>query len=162
MTHRSPRVVAVVTALVVLAGTLSACGADAFERCVPEESAEAGGADLAGTYEGKRDAEGVRLTLTTVPRQSGGTLSVENWPTGDYYREELGETFDGSGTWEIDPPSGPEKSPLLRLHFDKPKALLRGDTVDLLTIAVDSKRTVVYKNDDPDTCPSFRLDLKGP
>ncbi|MFE7431214.1 hypothetical protein [Streptomyces sp. NPDC057545] len=119
-------------------------------------------ADLAGTFEGVRDAKGVRLTLTTAPGQAGGTLAVRNWPTGDYYRAELGETFDGSGTWEIDRPTTSDASPLLRLHFDKPRDMLRGDTVDLLAIAVDSDRAVIYKNDDPDTCPSFRLDLKKP
>jgi hypothetical protein len=37
--------------------------------------------------------------------------------------------------------------------------MLRGETDDLLTIAAASDQTVVYKNDEPDTCPSFRLDL---
>ncbi|WP_329118729.1 hypothetical protein [Streptomyces sp. NBC_01353] len=46
------------------------------------------------------------------------------------------------------------------LHFEKPEGILRGDTVDLLTIVADSERTVIYENDDPDTCPDFRLDLK--
>ncbi|MEV3992068.1 hypothetical protein AB0J57_24460 [Streptomyces sp. NPDC049837] len=162
MNRRHSHAVATTAALAVLTAMLSACGSDTFERCVPKESAAASSADLSGTYEGRRDAEGVRLTLATAPNQSGGTLSAENWPTGDYYWEELGDTFDGSGTWEIDPPSGPDESPMLRLHFDKPKDMLRGDTVDLLTIAADSERTVIYKNADPDTCPSFRLDLKKP
>ncbi|MER6994808.1 hypothetical protein [Streptomyces sp. NPDC000410] len=148
------------TALAVLAGTLSGCGSDVFERCVPEKSAAVSSADLDGTYEGRRDAEGVRLTLTPAAGQAGGTLTAENWPTSDYYRDELGDTFDGSGTWAFDAASAPGKDPLLRLNFDKPRDMLPGDTVDLLTIGVDAKRTVVYKNDDPDTCPSFRLDLK--
>ncbi|GAA4909138.1 hypothetical protein ACFPM3_12075 [Streptomyces coeruleoprunus] len=162
MNHRSRGLLVGMTALGLLSTTLTACGTDAFERCVPEESASAAAAGIDGTYEGVRDAEGVRLTLTNGSGKAGNTLTVENWPTGDYYRDELGETFDGSGTWEIDRSTASEQSPLLRLHFDKPKPLLRGDTIDLLTITSDDKRVVLYDNTDPDTCPSFRLDLEKP
>ncbi|MFB7372621.1 hypothetical protein ACFC0D_22550 [Streptomyces sp. NPDC056222] len=150
------------TALVVLGGTVSGCGSDLFERCVPEESSAASSADLTGTFEGELDADGARLTLTTAPGQAGGTLTAENWPTGDRHLAELGDTFDGSGTWEVDRQSDPDDIPRLRLYFEKPEGILRGDTVDLLTITADSERTVVYKHDDPDTCPDFVLELKKP
>jgi hypothetical protein len=71
----------------------------------------------------------------------------------------MGDTFDGSLTWPIDRPSEPGESPLLRLHFTHLRTCSGGETDDLLTIADASDRTVVYKNDEPDTCPSFRLDL---
>ncbi|MEU9096184.1 hypothetical protein [Streptomyces sp. NPDC048361] len=115
-----------------------------------------GTGDLAGTYRGVYEARGAVLTLSSVPGWSGGTLTVEGWPTGSTYRAELGKTFKGSGTWELD--AGSQGGPLVRLSFTQPHDWISGDTVDRLAIAADSSRTVLYENSDPDTCPDFRLD----
>ncbi|MEU9377903.1 hypothetical protein AB0D94_29660 [Streptomyces sp. NPDC048255] len=161
MHHRSHRIRRAAAALAVLVGSLTACGSDTFERCVPEESTTAGAAQLAGTYEGSLKAEGVRLTLTADPGgKGGGTLSAENWPTGGFHRAELGEAFSGSGTWEVESGQSPNGRSLLRLHFEKPQLFLPGDTLDKLSIGIDAERTFVYDNSDPDVCPDFRLKLQ--
>ncbi|MET9887401.1 hypothetical protein ABZZ20_30535 [Streptomyces sp. NPDC006430] len=161
MNHR----IRAATALIVLTWPLTACGgsdgAGPFERCVPEESATVSTAELDGSYEGSREAAGARLTLTSRPGQVGGTLTAENWPTGDAFRDELGPSFSTTGTWELTRPSGSTKHPLLRLHFDPPKPdLPTPDTIDLLSVGIDAKRTFIYDNADPDTCPDFRLQLR--
>ncbi|MFK0253655.1 hypothetical protein [Streptomyces sp. NPDC090445] len=158
MNHR----IRATTALLALTWPLTACGGPGvFEHCVPEESSTASSAELEGSYEGSLDAKGTRLVLKTRPGESGGTLTVENWPTGDSFRNELGPSFSGTGTWQIARPSGSEKSALLRLHFDPPKPdLPTPDTIDLLSIGIDAKRTFLYDNADPDTCPDFRLQLQ--
>ncbi|MEF2529407.1 MULTISPECIES: hypothetical protein [Streptomyces] len=153
------------TALFLLTWPLTACGVSGgdglFERCVPEEATRANTAELEGSYEGSQEAKGTRLTLTARPGRSGGTLTVENWPTGDSFRDELGPSFSGTGTWEIDHPSGSAKHPLLRLQFDPPKPdMPTPHTIDLLSIGIDAKRTFIYDNKDPDTCPHFRLQLR--
>ncbi|MFJ3173857.1 hypothetical protein ACIPJK_24170 [Streptomyces roseus] len=73
-------------------------------------------------------------------------------------RSELGPSFSTSGTWELTRPSGSAQHPLLRLYFDPPKPdLPTPDTIDLLSVGIDAKRTFLYDNADPDTCPDFRL-----
>lgn len=148
-------------ALTVLAGSVTACGSNAFERCVPEESTTASAAQLVGTYEGSLKAKGVRLALAATPGQnSGGSLTVENWPTGTPYRSEPGEAFTGSGTWEVESGRPPRSRSLLRLHFEQPEPLLPGDTLDKLSVGIDAERIFVYDNTDPDVCPDFRLKLQ--
>ncbi|MFD3695655.1 hypothetical protein ACFWUZ_05775 [Streptomyces sp. NPDC058646] len=160
MHHRSHRIRRCVAALAVLAGSLTACGSGAFERCVPQAST-ASAAELAGSYEGSLDAEGVRLTLTAAPGQNrGGTLTVENWPTGGFHTSEPGRAFTGSGTWEIDTGRATKGRSLLRLHFEEPELLLPGDVLDTLSIGIDSERTFLYDDFDPDVCPDFRLKLR--
>ncbi|MFE3608138.1 hypothetical protein [Streptomyces goshikiensis] len=164
MHHRSQRIRrsgAALAALAALAGSLTACGSDALERCVPEESTTAGAAQLVGTYEGFLKAKDIHLTLTATPGQNtGGTLTVENWPTGSFHRSGLGETFSGSGTWELESGRPPTSRSLLRFHFEQPELFLPGDTLDKLSIGIDAKRTFVYDNPDPDVCPDFRLKLR--
>ncbi|WP_412075622.1 hypothetical protein ACLF6K_06830 [Streptomyces xanthophaeus] len=114
-----------------------------------------------GPREGLTRHHGARLTLTTRPGESGGTLTAENWPTGDSLRKELGTSFNTTGTWELDQPSAGNRHALLRLYFDPPKPdLPTPDTIDLLSIGIDAKRTFIYADDDPDTCPDFRLQLR--
>ncbi|MFE5536478.1 hypothetical protein [Streptomyces sp. NPDC056492] len=161
MNHR----IRVATALLALTWPLTACGgsggAGPSERCVPEEAATVSTSELEGGYEGSREAAGTRLTLTSRPGQAGGTLTTENWPTGDAFRDELGPSFSTTGTWELTRPSGSTKHPLLRLHFDPPKPdLPTPDTIDLLSVGIDEQRTFIYDNADPDTCPAFRLQLR--
>ncbi|MDJ0382498.1 hypothetical protein [Streptomyces sp. G-G2] len=156
------RITAAGAALAALSWSLTACGlgSGTLDRCVPAPATTASTADLEGSYAGSLAAEGTRLTLTTRPGESGGTLTVGNWPTGDSFRKELGASFSTTGTWELDQPSAGSQHALLRLHFDPPKPDLPApDTIDLLSIGIDAKRTFVYADDDPDTCPDFRLQL---
>ncbi|MFD8979740.1 hypothetical protein [Streptomyces sp. NPDC059564] len=160
MHHRPHRIRRATAALAVLIGSLTACGSDSSERCVPEASTTASAAQLVGSYAGSLKAEGTRLTLTATPgANQGGALTAENWPTGSFYRSKLGETFNGSGTWEVEPARSPDGRSLLRLHFDAPELLLPGDTLDKLSIGIDAERTFVYDDRDPDVCPDFRLRL---
>ncbi|WP_405710303.1 hypothetical protein OG264_16615 [Streptomyces xanthophaeus] len=161
MPRRSHRIRRTAAALAVLAGSLTACSAETFERCVPEESTTAGAVQLPGTYEGALKAKGVRLTLTTASGGKGaGTLTAENWPTGSAHEATLGKTFSGSGTWEVETDNSPDRRRVVRLHFDKPELFLPGDTVDKLSIGIDAERTFVYTNPDPEICPKFRLKLQ--
>ncbi|MEU5435500.1 hypothetical protein AB0G73_19270 [Streptomyces sp. NPDC020719] len=144
-------------ALAVLAAPLTACGSDALQRCVPVAAKSATPGELIGSYKGSYKAEAVRLTLS-----SGGAMKAEKWPTGDYHRSELGDTFNGSGTWEIAPATSSTDRALLRLHFTKPTLFLKGDTLDKLTIGTDATRTTVYDDADPDVCPDFRLQRQQP
>ncbi|MFI6942368.1 hypothetical protein ACIBI4_24110 [Streptomyces sp. NPDC050418] len=144
-----------------LLSPLSACSlGGSGARCVP---ADANGVstdgDLVGTYKGERDAKGVRLTLEAGTAQNEGKASVRNWPTGDYHRDALGETFNGTGTWSVDWDStGSPQNPVLQLDFEKPDVFAAGDTLDRLSIAADSDRTVFAHETDPDMCPKFRLE----
>ncbi|MFP3992348.1 hypothetical protein U9R90_33750 [Streptomyces sp. E11-3] len=118
-------------------------------------------AEIVGTYKGLRDAKGISLTLEADaerPGASGGRVTVENWPTGDWYRPELGETFDGSGTWELQPAREGSERSTVSLTFTKPREFGTNDTLDTLTAAADSDRIVLFENDDPDICPRFRLE----
>ncbi|MER5728999.1 hypothetical protein ABT084_11815 [Streptomyces sp. NPDC002138] len=154
------RTTAAGAALAVLCWPLTACGlaGGSDERCVPAPATTASTVDLEGSYEGSLDAKDARLTLTTRPGEGGGTLTVQNWPTGDSFRKELGTSFSTTGTWELDQPSAGSPHALLRLHFDPPKpGLPAPDTTDLLSVGIDAKRTFVYADNDPDTCPDFRL-----
>ncbi|ATZ25812.1 hypothetical protein ACFZBM_13945 [Streptomyces lavendulae] len=158
--NRHLRIRTAAAALTALAWPLTACGLSGgpSERCVPAPATSATTADLEGDYEGSLDAKGTRLTLTTRPGEGGGTLAVENWPTGDSFREELGASFSTTGTWELDRPTAGYRHALLRLHFDPPKPDLPAPhTLDLLSIGIDAERTFVYADKDPDTCPDFRL-----
>lgn len=157
MPPQSRRALGSVAALVVLAATLTACGSDTFERCVPVAAKSATPGELIGRYEGAHEADGVRLTLS-----SGGAMRAEKWPTGDYHRAELGTTFNGTGTWEIEPATASNDRALLRLHFTKPTLFLKGDTLDKLTIGIDGTRTDLYEDFDPDVCPDFRLQRRKP
>ncbi|WP_369378370.1 hypothetical protein [Streptomyces sp. cg36] len=112
--------------------------------------------ELIGRYEGAHEADGVRLTLP-----EGGAVRAEKWPTGDYHRAELGESFDGSGTWEVEQATGSRDRALLRPHFTAPARFLQGDTLDGLTIGTDGSRTDLYDDFDPDVCPDFRLERAG-
>jgi hypothetical protein len=157
---RSLRLVALAVASPLLTLGLTACGASGgLGRCIPAGDAAVGAGGLVGTYRGVHDADGVSLTLSLTPGRNGGTLTVDNWPTGTYYRAELGKSFKGSGTWEVDAPSGPQGRPLVHLSFTQPHDWMSGDTVDRLAVASDSTRTVLYEDSDPNTCPDFRLDL---
>ncbi|GAA0601851.1 hypothetical protein [Streptomyces crystallinus] len=155
MPHPVRRALGAVAALAVLPATLTACGSDALERCVPAAAESATPGELVGRYEGAHEADGVRLTLSP-----GGAMTAQKWPTGDYHRAELGKAFNGSGTWEIEPATSATHRALLRLHFTKPALFLQGDTLDKLTIGTDATRTDLYEDFDPDVCPDFRLRLQ--
>ncbi|WP_125542639.1 hypothetical protein [Streptomyces sp. WAC05292] len=162
MYRRRVRAAGGMAALAAVAGLLSGCGSDAFERCVPEAADTAGAAQLAGTFEGELEAKGVRLTLALTPGTAhGGSFTVENWPTGDSsFHAHLGKAFSGSGTWVVDPAgSGRDRTTLL-LDFAEPEGIMQGDTLDRLSIGIDAKRTFVYDDPDPDVCPDFRLRLR--
>ncbi|MFI9777268.1 hypothetical protein ACIHCV_21530 [Streptomyces sp. NPDC051956] len=148
-------------ALAALAGGLFAgCSSDTFERCVPGKSTEVNSADLEGSYRGSGEADRTTITLKTTPGQFGGTMTVRKWPSSDFPRYGKDQTFDGSGTWQVDKTSDSGKYPMVRLSFDEPDALATVNTVDLLSIGVDSKRTALYDEADPDTCPAFRLERR--
>lgn len=84
------------------------------------------------------------------------------WPTGDWYRSELGESFDGSGTWSVvQGGTSATEFAHLSLSFTAPERFLDGDTLDALSIAEGDGRTYLYAEDDPDVCPAFRLRLQG-
>ncbi|MER8095951.1 hypothetical protein [Streptomyces goshikiensis] len=161
MHHRSHRIRRTTAALTVLVGSLTACGSDALERCVPEASTTASAAQLVGTYEGSLEAEGVRLTLTATPGGNrGGTLTAENWPTGNFHKSQPGRAFTGTGTWEVEDARPPKGRSLIRMQFDDPSEVTSSDTLDKLSIGIDAKRIFVYDDSDPDVCPDFRLKLR--
>ncbi|MFK0255933.1 hypothetical protein [Streptomyces sp. NPDC090445] len=151
-----------VLALAAVGGALTACGSDAFERCVPEAADTAGAAQLAGTFDGELKAKGASLVLTLTPGTAqGGSFTAENWPTGDSsFHAHLGKTFSGSGTWQVQAPVSAKGRTMLVLEFTEPEGFLHGDTLDKLSIGIDAKRTFVYDDRDPDVCPKFRLRLR--
>ncbi|MER7467088.1 hypothetical protein [Streptomyces sp. NPDC097981] len=157
MSHHTRRALGAATTLAVLAATLTACGSDAFQRCVPVAGKGATPLEVIGSYEGSGKAGGVRLTLS-----SGGAMTAEKWLNGSYFGADSGDTFNASGTWEIQQATASNDRALLRLHFDKPVGFLKGDTLDRLSIGVDATRTFLYDDFDPDVCPDFRLRLQKP
>ncbi|MCQ6556843.1 hypothetical protein NPS70_27185 [Streptomyces sp. C10-9-1] len=128
-----------------------------------EQSVGATSGELAGTYRGESDAEGVTLTLNASESEPGsGSVTVEGWPVGDWYRSELGDTFDGSGTWSVGQ-GGTSATAFARLSlsFTAPKRFLDGDTLNSLSIAEsDGHASLLYAQDAPDVCPAFRLRLQ--
>ncbi|MFF9626916.1 hypothetical protein [Streptomyces griseosporeus] len=143
--------------LVPLAGCSSA--STAVEACMGKQSVGATSGELAGAYAGEGEAEGVTITLTpSENKPGGGRVTVHNWPTGDWYKGELGETFDGSGTWAVvgGGTSGADHA-YVSLSFTAPQRFLDGDTLDRLSIAEDGAHVYLYEDDDPDVCPAFRL-----
>ncbi|QHA05207.1 hypothetical protein GQF42_19615 [Streptomyces broussonetiae] len=149
--------VAVPALLSPLAGCSSS--STAVEACMAKQATSVGSVDLTGTYTGEGDAKAVTLTLRPPVGRSGGSVTVRNWPTGDWYRSELGDTFNGSGTWDVDYSGGSGKPPHVSLSLTSPRLFLNDDTLDKLSIAEGSGRTYLYENDDPDVCPKFRLKM---
>ncbi|WP_077796929.1 hypothetical protein [Streptomyces sp. JHA26] len=158
---RLPAAVAVLALLTCLPG----CSSEptSVEACMGKQAVGATSGQLAGTYRGEGDAEGVTLTLKASRDESGsGTVTVRDWPTGDWYRSELGETFDGSGTWSVvQGGTSATEFAHLALSFTTPQRFLKGDTLDSLSIAEGDGHTHLYADDDPDVCPAFRLQRQG-
>jgi hypothetical protein len=138
---------------------------------VPSTSAggrRAGSADLpAGLFAGDHRRGGLhggaggRRGLRATRRHLPGPVTVHGWPAGDWHRSELGETFDGSGTWSVVRGGTPATGfAHLSLSFTAPERFLGGDTLDTLSIAEGDGRTHLYADDDPDVCPAFRLRLQ--
>lgn len=124
-----------------------------------KQAVSATSGELAGTYVGEGHAKGATITLKTSGGKPGGTVTVHDWPTGDWYRGELGDTFDGKGTWDVEGGTRSGEHAQVHLFITEPRLFLRGYTLDALSIATDSKRTHLYEDDDPDVCPAFRLRL---
>ncbi|MEU5536712.1 hypothetical protein [Streptomyces sp. NPDC020362] len=160
VTGGRPRLVTTVAVLALLS-PLAACSSasSAVEACMGKQAASATSGELAGTYRGEGDAEGATITLKASDSKPGGTVTVHHWPTGSWHKSELGDTFDGSGTWDVAGGTGSGDHAQVRLSFTKPELFLHGDTLDSLSIAMDGKRTFLYQDDDPDVCPKFRLRL---
>ncbi|MHC3391095.1 hypothetical protein ACLQ2E_16815 [Streptomyces lavendulocolor] len=162
MSRARPLAAAAVLALLTcLPGCSSA--STAVEGCMGKQAVGATSGELAGTYRGEGDAEGVTLALKASESEPGsGTVTVRDWPTGDWYRSELGESFDGSGTWSmVQGGTSATEFAHLSLSFTTPKRFLDGDTLDSLSIAEGDGRIHLYAEDDPDVCPAFRLRLQG-
>ncbi|MEU2717510.1 hypothetical protein [Streptomyces sp. NPDC007205] len=151
--------VAVPALLSPLAGCSSA--STAVEACMAKQADSATPGELAGTYGGEGDAKGATITLRASGSKPGGTVTVHHWPTGDWYKRELGATFNGSGSWSVQSGTGSEAHARVQLSFTEPRTFLNGDTLDKLSIAMDSERTYLYEDDDPDVCPKFRLRMTG-
>ncbi|MDX3343564.1 MULTISPECIES: hypothetical protein [Streptomyces] len=159
--RRPPRA-AVAAVLLSLLLPLGACSAGSARTCLPDGGAVSSAA-VVGAYTGLRDAKGVSFRLeadTERPGASGGRVTVGNWPTGDWYRPELGETFDGAGTWEFRPGGEAGEKATVSFVFTEPRKFGANDTLDTLTVAADSGRVVLYENDDPDICPRFWLESR--
>ncbi|MGV9761617.1 hypothetical protein ACWDUC_38250 [Streptomyces tricolor] len=140
---------------------LAACSSasTAVEACMAKQAVSVTSGEVEGTYVGEDDAEGVKITLKASDTGTGGTVTVHNWPTGSWYKGELGDTFDGSGTWDVVGGNSSDEYGRVRLSFTEPERFLRDDTLDSLSVATDSERTYLYEDDDPDVCPAFRLRL---
>ncbi|MFI8952253.1 hypothetical protein ACIGO6_37965 [Streptomyces sp. NPDC053750] len=158
---RLPAAAAVLALLTCLPGCSSA--PTAVEGCMGKQAVGATLGQLIGTYRGEGDAEGVTLTLKASKNKPGsGTVTVHDWPTGDWYQSELGETFDGSGIWSVvQGGTSATEFAHVSLSFTAPERFLNGDTLDSLSIAQGNGRTYLYADDDPDVCPAFRLWRQG-
>ncbi|AWT43798.1 MULTISPECIES: hypothetical protein [Streptomyces] len=148
-------------ALALLLAPLAGCSSasTAVEACMGKQAVGATSGELAGEYAGEGEAKGVTITLTPSEAKPGsGRVTVHNWPTGDWYKGELGETFDGSGSWAvIGGGNSAAEHAYVALSFTTPERFLEGDTLDRLSIAGDGARVYLYEDDDPDVCPAFRL-----
>ncbi|MFJ9197026.1 hypothetical protein [Streptomyces flaveolus] len=158
---RLPAAAAALALLTCLPGCSSA--PTAVDACMGKQAVGATSGQLAGTYRGEGDAKDVTLTLKASTTKPGsGTVTVHHWPTGDWYRSELGENFDGSGTWSVVQGGTPATEfAHVSLSFTAPQRFLDGDTLDSLSIADGDGRTYLYAGDDPDVCPAFRLRLQS-
>ncbi|SMF14393.1 hypothetical protein [Streptomyces sp. Amel2xC10] len=61
---------------------------------MPRDTAGIGSGDLVGTYAGVEDAEGATVVLGPLDGRGKGKVTVRGWPAGDWYRSEVGDTFD--------------------------------------------------------------------
>lgn len=158
MTGRRARLLTAATALALLSPLASCSSAStAVEACMGKQAVSATTGELEGTYTGEAHAKGVKITLKASDTGTGGTVTVRNWPTGSWYKSELGATFDGSGTWDVLSGTGSDEYGHVQLSFTEPERFLQDDTLDSLSIAKDSQRIYLYEDDDPDVCPTFRL-----
>ncbi|MEU1010231.1 hypothetical protein [Streptomyces sp. NPDC005890] len=155
---KRPRLVTAAAVLGLLS-PLAACSSasTAVEACMGKQATSATSGELEGTYVGEADAKGVTITLKASDKGTGGTVTVRHWPTGSWYKSELGDTFDGSGTWDVVGGTGSDAYGQVHLSFTEPKRFLQDDTLDSLSIAEDGERVYLYEDDDPDVCPKFRL-----
>ncbi|KOV62712.1 hypothetical protein [Streptomyces sp. MMG1121] len=151
------------TAVVVpaLLSPLAGCSSSstAVEACMAKQADSVSSTDLTGTYAGEGDAKGTTITLTSTDGRPGGTVTVHRWPTGDWYKSELGAEFNGSGTWSVRSGTGSDAHARVRLSLTEPRTFLNGDTLDKLSIAKGAGQTYLYEDDDPDVCPKFRLKM---
>ncbi|MCZ0207834.1 hypothetical protein [Streptomyces achromogenes] len=158
MAGRRARLLTAATALALLSPLASCSSAStAVEACMGKQAVSATTGELEGTYTGEAHAKGVKITLKASDTGTGGTVTVRNWPTGSWYKSELGATFDGSGTWDVLSGTGSDEYGHVQLSFTEPERFLQDDTLDSLSIAKDSQRIYLYEDDDPDVCPTFRL-----
>ncbi|MGW0766574.1 hypothetical protein [Streptomyces sp. NPDC002676] len=155
----------VVTAAAALAllSPLAACSSasTAVEACMGKQATSVSSVDLTGTYAGEDKAKGATITLTSTDGKPGGRVTVRHWPSGNWHKDKLGATFDGSGTWEVQEGASTGGHPQVGLSFTAPDFFLPDDTIDTLSIARDGKKTYLYQDDDPDTCPTFRLRMRS-
>jgi hypothetical protein len=147
------------TAVLALLSSLAGCSsaATAVEACMAKQAVSGTPGELAGTYVGQAHAKGATITLKASDSKPGGTVTVHDWPAGDWHEDTLGKTFDGSGTWTVAGGDRAGDYAQVRLSLTEPELFLRGDTLDSLSIATGSGRTFLYEDDDPDVCPAFRL-----
>ncbi|MFF9022383.1 hypothetical protein [Streptomyces eurythermus] len=158
MAGRRARPLTAATVLALLSPLASCSSAStAVEACMGKQAVSATTGELEGTYTGEAHAKGVEITLKASDTGTGGTVTVRDWPTGAWYKSELGETFDGSGTWDVEGGHRPGDHAQVHLSFTEPELFLRDYTVDMLSIAEDSQRMYLYEDYDPDVCPTFRL-----
>ncbi|MDK1475478.1 hypothetical protein QNO07_18980 [Streptomyces sp. 549] len=92
---RRPRA-AVAAVLLPCLLPLGACSFTPSEKCVPD-GGSVSSAEVVGTYQGLRAPKDISLTLEADAELTGaseGRGTVTDWPTGDWYRPGLGDSFD--------------------------------------------------------------------
>ncbi|MGK5638465.1 hypothetical protein ACSNOK_09150 [Streptomyces sp. URMC 126] len=117
----------------------------------PEAVARASEADVAGEYEGP---DGMTVHLRYDPGADRGTFSVARWPYEDSpsYRKE--KTFRATGTWSLSELPGVAQV-RVRLSYSDPPPHRR--PLDTLVVGRDGEERVLFKDTDPDNCPSTVL-----
>ncbi|MBC2877214.1 MULTISPECIES: hypothetical protein [Streptomyces] len=148
-------VTGVVAGVLVVGGLVGGAWLSSDGRGCPEAVARASEGEVAGEYEG---LDGMRVRLRYDPGAGRGTFSVAHWPYegSPAYRKE--KTFGAAGTWSLSQASGVAET-RVRLSFDDRPAHRR--PLETLVVGREGDERVLFKETDPDNCPSTVLRRAG-
>ncbi|MBZ4319666.1 hypothetical protein [Streptomyces huiliensis] len=140
-----------VLVVLVAGGLLGFARLSGGGRGCPEAVARASEAEVAGEYEGP---DGMSVRLRYDAGAGRGTFSVADWPYEDSPSYRKDKTFDTAGTWSLSKVSGVAEVQV-RLSFLDPPRHRR--PLSTLVVGRDGDERVLFKETDPDNCPSTVL-----
>lgn len=128
------KAVCLLAGAVVLAGTLTGCGASGGAFSVPTHLAST---DIVGSY---KSGDGATMTL-----DDDGTMEVTDFPAGAWYHDadRLSERFSGGGTWAIGADFEDQKTLYIVFHRVEKYPDIKGGSLVYAQVR-DGRMSVAY------------------